>query len=57
MKEGDGCEQRHHQHAQDDCLPRSKTKRRLRRKAMGVSSATTSVLRMIVCRVLKQRED
>jgi hypothetical protein len=24
---------------------------------MGVSSATTSVLRMIVCRVLKQRED
>ncbi len=25
MKEGDGCEQRHHQRAQDDCLPRSKT--------------------------------
>jgi hypothetical protein len=24
---------------------------------MGVSSATTSVLRMIVCRVLKQKED
>jgi hypothetical protein len=29
MKVGDGCEQRHHQRAQDDCLPRSKNKRRL----------------------------